>query len=261
MFSKVEIKNAMKFSLMVTVIALCILVIPKVAFAKGNIALTINGVTDERSWGMLGDYEKDFESWEFAVDSQLQSGDITRGKYNASVAFDLWLIQLKPYLEGKVRGHSLNSVGYSQSVGAAINVPIDSLDIGVGVFGKNASPFKDPSALDILVSKGFNQTKLEELNLGDIYADPTGLTLDTGNSINALVYTHLDWSNVEIDLEALFEIAGDGERVHQASATFSTGWNPVDKLQVSLIFDIAGQLYGNTIQYETAFLTSVGYPF
>ena len=93
------------------------------AFGEGNIGFTFNQVIDDRSGGLIGDYEKEGELFDFEIDGQLQFGDIYRLKLHTAVVFDLGSVGIKPFLDLNSKGYILADLGYDQNVGLALTVP------------------------------------------------------------------------------------------------------------------------------------------
>lgn len=231
------------------------------AHAEGSVGFSFNQVIDDRSWGIVGEYERDMQAFEVDVDGQLQSGDIYRGKTDVSITFDVSSVGVALYSNNTLKGYELATLGRVNDVGAALVVPTGDLEVSVGFFGRNGNPFAKPSALATLVPLGFSETELERLGLADIYPGDKGLSIEDGSSLNASVETAFEVDRFEVDIKALLEILGSGHRTHQLLSNISTDGTLLNRFHWRVAVDIGAQLFGDVIEYETAWLMTLGYHF
>ena len=239
-------------------IAIFALIFAQHANAEGNIGFSFNQVVDQTNWGLVGGYETDGNPVDIEFDGQLQSGDIYRGKYTVAAIFDVSTVDIKLINEGTVKGYELNDLGREQNLVAAANIPIGDLEFDVGVFGRNAGPFGSLTALDILTEAGVNASKIEGLGLEDIGPDNPGLSLQLGNSVGVMIATELKWRRIEIGVTSYLQLASESEtRVHQILVDLQTS-RRIGDIDLTLGLDIAGQLYGDVVEYEKSLFGSVG---
>ena len=231
------------------------------AFAGGNIGFTFNQIIDDRSGGLIGEYEYEGQPFDFEVDGQLQFGNIYRGKAHAEITFDLGRVGLKPFVDVGLKGYTLDTLGNDKNAGLALTVPVGDLNFDIGIFGSNAGPWGSPNALDALVPKGYDETQLEGLGLADVHPAPKGLPSRVGNSLNALVATGFEKGDVEIKLKGIFELLGEGDKAHQLISRFETSRNLFGDVDVIVGAEVGFMLYQDVIYYETAILTTLGYEF
>lgn len=232
-----------------------------VAYAGGNMGVTFNQVIDDRSGGVVGEYEYNGDPFDFQVDGQLQFGDIYRGKARAELIFDISAVGIKLLTDITSKGYTLDTLGRSQNVGIALTVPVKSLNFDIGIGGKNSNPWDAPNALDELVPKGYNESELEALGLAEIHPAPKGIPFRSGNFLNAFVETGFEKGNVEVDLKGISEVAGEGERAHELHTRFQSSRQLFDRVNLNVGLEVGFQLYEEVIHYETALLTTVGCNF
>lgn len=226
----------------------------------GNIGFTYSQVIDDQSGGVTAEYEHDGEIIDFEIDGQLQSGDIYRGKAHAEVVFRLGnSIGLKPFVDITAKGYTLDGLGREQNYGLAGTVKVGDLDFDIGVGGRNSNPWGEPNALDELLPKGYNEDELTALGLDKVHPAPKGIPFKSGNSVIAFASTSLEKGNFEVDLKGVFEVAGEGDKAHQIHADFETNRNLFGNVDLIVGLQVATQFYQQSIQYESAVLTTIGY--
>ena len=119
--------------------------------------------------GATGDYQTTLaNSVNFEADAQVQAGGIYNATLNTNFIFDISTVDLKLLISNKLKGYSLNTLGRSQSLGLAFTLPIDNLNVDIGIGGASASPFSVPNAYDTLTGAGFAETDIEGKGLGSI---------------------------------------------------------------------------------------------
>ena len=231
------------------------------AFAEGNIGFNYSQIIDDTSWGVIGDYEHDAGPFDFEVEGQLQSGAIYNGTVDTAITFDVSSVGIRLFSNNKLKGYTLDGLGRTNDVGAALVIPTGDLEIAVGVFGRNGNPFGKPNAKDDLVPLGYNEDTLLSLGLDILHPAPKGLTIEGGNSLNASVETEFDAGRFEIELKGLLEIAGEGEKVHQFLTNIATDGDLAIGLNWQAAVNIALQKYGETLEWESAWFVGVGKKF
>ena len=254
----------MVYSRMKTLMSLAILMIFSMvsvpAFGEGNIGFTFNQVIDDRSGGLIGDYEREWELFDFEIDGQLQFGDVYRVKLHTAVVFDLGSVGIKPFLDLNSKGYILSELGYEQNAGLALTVPYRDLRFDVGFFGSNAGPWGSPNALDELVVKGYNETQLEALGLGDVHPAPRGIPARVGQKFNAIAKTTFEKGDFEIGLKAIFELLGEGDKAQQYFARFQTG-REIQGIDVNVVAELGFMRLKGNIFNENAFFVTFGKRF
>ena len=247
-----------RFVILITFMAL---IFSQSAFAKGNIGFNYSQIIDDTSWGVIGDYEHDAGPFDFEVEGQIQSGAIYNGKVDTAITFDVSSVGIRLFSNNKLKGYTVDTLGRTNDVGAALVIPTGNLEIAVGVFGRNGNPFGKPNAKDDLLPLGYNEDTLLSLGLDTLHPAPKGLTIEGGNSINVSAETELEAGHFEIELQGLFEVAGEGQKVHQLRTNLATDGDLPIGLNWQASVDFVLQKYGNTFEYESAWFVGVGKQF
>lgn len=231
------------------------------AFSEGNIGFNYSRAIDDQNWGFLGDYEHKADIFDFEVEGQLQSGDVYRGKTDLSVTLNTPLpIDLQLYSNNTLKGYTLDTLGRVNDVGAALVVPINSLNVSIGIFGRNGNPFAPRTALGTLTDAGFSEEDLTGLDLENIQLSE-GMSIKAGSSLNSSIETEFDISRFEVEVKGLLELLGEGEKVHQLLANIATGGTLLQQFSWQISADLGAQLFGDVIEYEVSWITSIGYEF
>ena len=230
-------------------------------FSEGNIGFTYSRAIDDQNWGFLGDYEHKADIFDFEVEGQLQSGDVYRGKTDLSVTLNTPLpVDLQLYSNNTLKGYTLDTLGRVNDVGAALVVPIHSLNVSIGIFGRNGNPFAPRTALSTLTDAGFSEEDFMGLDLENIQLSE-GMSIKAGSSLNGSIETEFDISRFEVEVKGLLELLGEGEKVHQVLANIATGGTLLQAFSWQISADLGAQLFGDVIEYETSWITSIGYEF
>ena len=230
-------------------------------FSEGNIGFTYSRAIDDQNWGFLGDYEHKADIFDFEVEGQLQSGDVYRGKTDLSVTLNTPLpVDLQLYSNNTLKGYTLDTLGRVNDVGAALVVPINSLNVSIGIFGRNGNPFAPRTALSTLTDAGFSEEDFTGLDLENIQLSE-GMSIKAGSSLNGSIETEFDISRFEVEVKGLLELVGEGEKVHQVLANIATGGTLLQAFSWQISADLGAQLFGDVIEYETSWITSIGYEF
>ena len=230
-------------------------------FATGNIGFNYSRAIEDQNWGILGDYEHKADIFHFEVKGQLQSGDVYRGKTDLSVTLNTPLpIDLQLYSNNTLKGYTLDTLGRVNDAGAALVVPINSLNVSVGIFGRNGNPFAPRTALSTLTNAGFSEEDFTGLDLENIQLSE-GMSIKAGSSLNGSIETEFDIRRFEVEVKGLLELLGEGEKVHQLLANIATGGTLLQKFNWQISADLGAQLFGNVVEYETSWITSIGYEF
>lgn len=223
-----------------------------------EIGFTYSQAIDDVNWGVTGDVEVGV----FEIDGTLQSGDLYRGTADISMTFDVGSVGFQLYSDNRVKGYELTALGRTNDIGAGIVLPIDeSIDLSVSVFGRNGNPFAPATAETTLLDAGFTEDALEGLGLDAIPSSEKGITIKEGSSVNAAISTAFALNRFNVELKGIVEVAGEGEKVHQFLTDVSTGGTLTEQLSWQLSAEVVSQLYGDLIEYETAWLATIGYSF
>lgn len=241
-------------------IAFALMFTPQLTFSEGTIGFTYNRVVEDSNIGFTGDYEYSADRFTVDVGGNLQSGDVYKGKVDTAITFDVSAVGVRLYSNNALKGYTLNTLGRSNDVGAALVVPIQDDEVAVGIFGRNGNPFAPRSALGTLTDAGFAEEQFDGLGLADITL-AEGISIKEGSSLNASLETELHISRFEVELKGLLELAGEGERVHQLLANISTDGNLFGHVSWQVSGDLAAQLYGEIVEWETGIMVSTLYKF
>ena len=193
-------------------------------------------------------------------DAQLQSGDIHNFKLNTDFTVDIATVDVKLLIENRVKGYSIDTLGREQSVGLAFTVPVDDLNFDVGIGGKNSSPFGAPNAYDTLVASGFNESDLAGRGLAKLTPALKGLPFKDGNALNAFMSSGFERGGIDIDLKAIIELAGDGDKQHQVHLNFKKA-GTIGGVALTTGWELGLMRYQDAIHYETSLITTAGFDF
>ena len=231
------------------------------SYADGNIGITYSQIIDERSGGLTGAYATDLsDRVAFEADGNFQTGDVHNLKLNTDFIFDIATVDLKLLIENRIKGYSLDTLGREQSVGLAFSVPIDAINVDVGIGGKNANPWTLPSAHDTLVAEGFDERDIADKGLESVTPPLKGLPFKEGNTVNAFVSTGFRQGSIDVDIKAVVELLGEGDKQHQIHFSFDKAGD-IGKATVTTGLELGFMAYQDAIYYETALVTSVGFDF
>ena len=228
---------------------------------SGSIGLAYSQIIDDTSLGLTGEYEYDANRFDFEIDGQLQTGDLYRGTAYAEIVFDISAVDLKLETDITSKGYTLGTLGYEQKNAVSGTIKWKSMNIDIGFFNKNSGPWTRPNALDELVSKGYDEDMLSALGLSEIHPARKGVQFHKGNAYGVLVSTGFDWKRIEADVDALIELFGRVDKVHQVRTSFETSRSLPAGLSLNLELELLTQFYKRSITYETAFFTTINYPF
>ena len=231
------------------------------AFAEGNIGFNYSQIIDDRAWGLIGDYEHDAGAFDLEVEGQLQSGTVYKGNVDTAITFDVSAVGIRLFSNNKLKGYTVDTLGRTNDVGAALVIPTGDLEFAVGIFGRNGNPFGAPNAKDDLVPLGYDEDTLLSLGLDALHPAPKGLTIEGGNSINASIETEFDVNRFEVELRGLLELAGEGEKTHQLLTNIATDGNLPIGLSWQASVNVAFQKYGELLEWESAWFVGVGKKF
>lgn len=179
-------KDTFIFGIMIILFLLAIAV-----FANAN-QIGIN--FSEDSIGALGDYEKSLDSWDFAVDVQMQRTDTLSSVLNASVTRSFGAIGIKPF-----GAYSRDEIGNIMDVGGLLNFSVGGLDIAAGASFRGANP--TASALEKRFDADNNEVEVHSAGYS-----PNAYTLPEINNVNAVLNTGFEVSKVETGLTAYVPI-------------------------------------------------------
>ena len=230
-------------------------------FAGGEIGLTYNrNAVGDQDIGFIGEFEHDAGFGEFEVESQAQIGDLIRGKIDLSVTFGLGAIGIRPYLHNEFQGYNLGTIGRTNDLGLGLVAQIRALEVEISLFGRSGNPFAPRTALGILTDAGYAEADVIDAVMG-IPDLAEGITIKEGSSLNAAIATEFEVSRFEVELKGIIELLGEGERVQQIVSNIGTGGQLTESVSWQASVDIATQIWGDLVEYETASIVSLGYRF
>ena len=268
----------MYLSRLITAIAMALLFTLPV-FAGGEIGLTYNrDAVGDQDIGFIGEYEHRLDFLpekttedtaeedvilrfiELEAESQAQIGDLIRGKLDLSVTFGLGAIGIRPYLHNEFQGYNLDTIGRTNDLGLGLVVPIKALEVEISLFGRSGNPFAPRTALGILTDAGYVEADVIDAVMG-IPDLAEGITIKEGSSLNAAIATEFEVSRFEVEVKGILEVLGEGERAHQIVSNIGTGGQLTESVSWQASVDIATQIWGDLVEYETASIVSLGYRF
>ena len=226
----------------------------------GNLGFSGNQVVDDISAGLTGEVEYQRpDLYKIEVEGQLNAGDIYRAKLTLTGTFDLGPVGVKLTSANIGKGYELATMGRNQTLTAALNVPIKSWAIDIGLGGKSASPWDSPNLLNDGIAKGYDEGVLESIGAGNITPAPRGLP---PREVTALVIYgetafEKDW--LEGDIRVTSEVTGD-DKGHQAVLHLQTSKH-FEKIVVNLALEYGLLYYQESLHSESAILTSFHIPF
>lgn len=231
------------------------------AYGENHIGITLNKVVDDVSGGVLGSYTYEQGAATLEIDGQLQATDLYRGNIDTALTFDVGRVGIKMQMKNDLRGPSLEELGRSSAIIGGLTVPVGNLNFDVGLGGMNAAPWAQQNAEKTLIGEGFDPAQVEGLGLDAIFPAATGLPFKDGSSLNVFVSTGFNFSGVDIDLEGIFEVAGEGDTLHQGHATASIGKALGGGFSVNLSGLLGLAAYREAIHYETGGILSLNRNF
>ena len=174
--------------LQVAIIAICLLALAFVVSAN-----QIGATFTEDAVGVLGDYEKGIQGWDFAIDAQLQRSESLSAIGNASIQRSFGALGIKPFIS-----YNKDDLGDIVDAGGVINFAIGGLDISGGASFRGANPTED-SGLDGFDKDG-NAIKYFTDDPSNVYALPDI------NNINGVFQTGFEKWKVETSVTAYVPI-------------------------------------------------------
>ena len=235
-------------------------------FASATFASTVgfnySRAVEDTSWGVHGDYEKALGGVDLEIEGQLQSGDVYKGDFGIAVTLPIGPIGFRVASANDLKGYSLDGLGRVNNLSGSFVFPIRGVEVLFGAFGRNGNPFANPNLLDTAVSLGFIEDELVAIGAADIYPEDRGLTLPDGSAVGISAEASFDVSRFEVSGKVLGELFGEGEKVHKAILDIETGGALGSTgVRWTLKGNIAGQLYGDRIEFETGAFGGAEYPF
>ena len=230
------------------------------AYSEGNVGFNYNRAINDASWGVIGDYEYDAGAFDAEIEGNLQSGDVYKGKTDLSITFDVSAIGVRLYSNNTLKGYTLDGLGRTNDIGAALVVPTGNLEIAIGIFGRSGNPFAPRTAEGVLTDAGFSEEALSGLDLAGLTLSE-GISIKEGSSVNASLETAFDVNRFEVEVKGLLELLGEGQKTHQLLTNIATDGDLIGGLNWQASVDVAAQLFGDEIQYETAWFLGLGYKF
>ena len=224
-------------------------------YADTEIGITYNKVIEDVGIGFTAKTEHQVTKnidVEFNTQGQY-ANTLLRGKYHASV---LLFDYVKVYQDGLFRGYAGQKLGRQADLGIAVQFPfLTESGVGVGVFGRSGGEFGKPTLADIAEQNGINPDNIHPDSQG-LTADPTGLNVRPGQSVNLLVYTDFEYRGVDVGVKFMPQITGE-DKAHQLVITSKMVFPIGKSVEFHTGFDVGFQHYRDTIEYETAGLGSI----
>ena len=247
-------KSAVYFTIYTLIFALAI----AHCFAdnSGSVGVTYNRVVGQQSGGLTADYEYTTEPMTIELDGQLQIGDIYRGKAHGEVLFDVETVGIKLIVDLAGQGYQIETMGVSNTVAAALNIPVRDLSVDIGIGGNNAAPWGKPNAFDTLVGEGFSEDDIEGLGLENIGRASTSIPFRKGNFVQLFIAAELEKNNIDIDLRGIVEPFG-GDKAQQLHAGFQTS-REFGIIDVTARIEVGLMAYGDVIYRDGATSLSFG---
>ena len=250
-----------KTSFATLILITAMLLIAKYGNATGSLGVSYSQIIDDRSLGVTGDYQTALtDRVIFEADGNLQAGDIYNATINTNFIFDISTVDLKVLIANKLKGYTLDTLGRSQSLGLALTVPINNLNLDIGIGGASASPFSVPNAYDTLTGAGFAESDINGKGLTALTPAPTGIPFKNGNALNAFLSTGFTKGIFNIDLKGTVELLGEGDKMHQLNSIFKTSGTIYGAL-ITTALELGLASYREELHYETAVITSAGFDF
>ena len=180
-----------------------------------GVSLNSNSVDDDFDFGVYGDYEKEFKSFDFGLEGQLDSGI---GYVEPSISFDLGAVDIRLVSSNDVKFNA-DSYDIQGQLGLDAVVPIQDVNFSVGVFGSgNAGEYIPEKEWE---DDGTGNPKL-------IVNDD--LKLPDGFGAGIAVKGEFNVSRFELGLQGLYELFGNKDRLHQLISDVSTGGSLTDNI-------------------------------
>ena len=225
-----------------------------------TIGATLNHGIDS-DFGFYGDYEKQFtiqdkddpevkkDIFHLGLEGTLQSGVVYLGNLDIAGTFSLGAVGFRIENNNLLKGSSLDNLANTAGYGGSLVVPVDSLEFAIGIFGKSGNPLETVYELKDVTDPDSVQVK------------DTGITIKEHSSLNVSLQTEFDKTilgqEFEMGLRGLFEVLGEGEKIHQLIIDLETGGDFFFGSRWTLQSQVIGQLYGDKFEYQPQFLTGV----
>ena len=236
---------------------------------ESSVAFTYNDIAGQRGWGVLGatPYEIGALKGYLAGIAQ-KGGTLLRSKYHAEIGTSFHNWDFNVYTNGLVKQYQDSEAGRVSGIGLAIEAPEQQIGVfhvtgGLGVEGQNAGQIGAPNAGDTLEALGYDTETLESLGLYSLNPAPTGLTIQQGNALKALLYAEISHpSGIVVSLKGLPEISGQSESpVHQLVVSGSTSFELGENISIELGADLGLQTFEGDLETELATLAAVKLSF
>ena len=227
---------------------------------------TFANIAGEQGWGFTVDTSQTIGKIEINADTTTQGGDaITWGTWHAEAIFDVSVIGVKFFVDGRFKKYTGQELGDNRDYGAALQLPpfgIKGLDVGIGLFGRNSNPFGRPNLYDDAEAMGYNRNDYEGLGLENIQPPPEGLSPQPlGTFLNSLIYANWkinkDW---KIKARAMPQLTGK-DKVHQLIVSPQVNYDLGNHFDLTISGDFAFQTYQGNVETEHAFTTSFNKEF
>ena len=224
---------------------ICIAFYPLYALGSGNISGTYAYNAIDSLKGLSVDYEKDFLDYEVETDGSIQQGGIIEGDAHIAVAFAVGSIQLKPF--GELKFVKTEDWGHTLDGGIKINIPIVSIDVAVGVFGRSSNAF-------IPLQKGTRNPVTGAVK----WDDATLLDFNDLGVLNALFETQFELNLFHVGITGIFDISN--RKFHQVITEIMASWELERSIWFSITAEHIAQV-GEGGGQQIDFIAAVGYKF
>lgn len=227
------------------------------AVAEGSVALSYSEVIDDKSAGVVADYNFNLGIADFELDGDIQFGNVIRSKFHGEVVFPISVVGIKISADTTAKGYDFEGLGLDTNLSAGITVPVKELNFDVGIGGKSASPWAAPDAFDYLVSGGYG----EQEAVRGVAKAPRGLPFQDGQFLQIYAQTGFEKWDVNVDLKGIAQVTGE-DKADQLQA-FLEWENDMGPFNLTLGYEVGLMKFRGVkdIHYETAAFTTFGLRF
>ena len=228
------------FKLLFTVLTIGILIACLAMVCNAN-QVAVN--FSQESVSILGDYEKDVKSWDFAADAQL---DLNTLIGNASIERSFGLVGLKPFTN-----YNRSDIGQSIDGGLLVNFNLDSVDLAFGASYRNSQSVVDNGR------KAFDENG-NEITVYD--NDPTQTySLPDENNHNLIVKAEFEKWNIETEATGSISITKRDTVPDIIISRSQTSLELTHNLSFSIVVD--ARIYLDEAEWSVTPMGSIAYRF
>ena len=221
-------------------------------YAFGNsVGVNVSQALDDVSVGVHGDYEVELkDNLKLGLEGQGLAGDAYLGDLAVALTIGNDKLGVRAETNNHWTGYTLDDMGRTNDLGLSLVFPLGNLEVSGGVFGKSGNPFLPVYELS-------NPNDPNSATLKD-----SGIVIKEGSTLNLALRTEFDWRNFEVGLRGLFEIAGEGDKVHQLTADVETGGGLLSTgFDWTLQWQLVTQAWGENITWQSAAILGVKLDF